>query len=289
MPSVPKGDGRADVGSGAGLGSGFRSARRLAVILPLTLGFTFGLLLLRTFGSNSCGAFRLWYYRTLCRAAGLAVVLEGRPTTARPALVVANHASYLDIALLGSILDASFVSRADVARWPFIGWSARLQGTVFVERAARNARRHRDGIAARLSDGDSLILFPEGTSSDGQRVLPFKSTLFAAAELTVDNRPVQVQAVSIAYTKLDGMPMGRYLRPFFAWFGDMTFWRHLWHLLSLGQATAVVRFHEPVTLADFANRKGLTSYCHAQVARGVSSALSGRGRCRQGSDVAAAA
>lgn len=283
------GSGSADVGCAAGLGSGFRAARRLAAILPLTIGFTFGLLFLKTIGSKNSGAFRLWYYRTICRVAGLTIRCQGQPARVGPRLLVANHASYLDVALLGSILDANFVSRADVARWPFIGWSARIQGTLFIERVARNARQHRDGIAARLSKGESLVLFPEGTSSDGQRVLPFKSTLFSAAELTVDKQPVQVQPVSIAYTKLDGVPMGRYLRPFFTWYGDMTFWRHLWQMLSLGSATVVIWFHEPVTLAEFTNRKRLTNHCQGQVARGLSSALSGGNRGPNNAEVAATA
>ncbi len=131
-------------------------------------------------------------------------------------------------------------------------------------------------MSARLEAGDSLILFPEGTSSDGNRVLPFKSGLFSVAELEPGGRPLTVQPVSIAYTMLDGLPMGRYLRPFFAWYGDMELVSHLWQWAGLGRLTVVVRFHEPVTLAQFGSRKVLSEHCYAVVSRGMSEALAGR-------------
>ena len=278
--------GKPETGGESGLGSGSRAAARLCVILPLTLAFSLGLLALKACRPRARSAFRLWYYRAVCRVAGVQLDCRGQLSDRGPTLVVANHVSYLDIAVLGALVDGNFVSRADVARWPLIGWSARLQGTVFIDRRVRGAREHLDGIAARLAHGDKLILFPEGTSSDGQRVLPFKSTLFAAAELTAHNLPVQVQPVSIAYTKLDGVPMGRYLRPFFAWYGDMSFWSHLWQLLSLGKATVVLVFHDSVTLADFGNRKRLSEHCHKKVSLGVAAALSGHDEREE--DIAAA-
>ncbi len=124
--------------------------------------------------------------------------------------------------------------------------------------------------------GSDLVLFPEGTSSDGNRVLPFKSALFGAAESLVDGAPVAVQPVSITYVRLNGMPMGRYLRPFFAWYGDMELASHLWALLGLGNVTVNVEFHPVVTRANFASRKALAEHCHNVVAEGVASALSGR-------------
>src|SRR3546814_11127808 len=106
-------------------------------------------------------------------------------------------------------------------------------------------------MARRLDAGDDLILFPEGTSGDGNAVLSFKSALFSAAARCPQGHPVTVQPVSIAYTRLDGLPLGRYLRPFFAWYGDMELGSHLWHAISLGRVTVVVEFHEPVTLEQF--------------------------------------
>jgi 1-acyl-sn-glycerol-3-phosphate acyltransferase len=128
----------------------------------------------------------------------------------------------------------------------------------------------------RFTRGDRLILFAEGTSSDGNRVLPFRSSLFATAEIEVGGKPVTVQPVSLAYTRIDGIPMGRHFRPFFAWYGDMEMFSHLWGIVGVGRSTVVLEFHKPVTIRDFADRKAMAAHCQAVVAAGVSSALSGR-------------
>ena len=134
-------------------------------------------------------------------------------------LFASNHVSYADIAVLGSLIAGSFIAKAEVAHWPLFGWLAKLQRTVFVDRRVRSTQLQRDAMTERLAAGDALILFPEGTSGDGNRVLPFKSALFSAAERMQAIVPIAVQPVSIAYTRLDGMPLGRLLRPFIAWYG----------------------------------------------------------------------
>lgn len=217
-----------------------------------------------------------WYHRRTCRLLGIEIECRGEPSGSHPTLYVANHVSYLDIEVLGAVLKASFVAKAEVAAWPFFSWLAKLQETVFVERRGRHAARHRDEMTRRLEAGDDLILFPEGTSGDGNRVLPFKSALFSVAERRPHNQPLTVQPVSIAYTRLDGLPLGRYLRPFFAWYGDMQLGNHLWHAISLGRVTVTVEFHEPVNLDQFASRKALSDHCHEVVARGVAGSLAGR-------------
>ncbi|MGE0258450.1 MAG: lysophospholipid acyltransferase family protein, partial [Alphaproteobacteria bacterium] len=162
--------------------------------------------------------------------------------------------------------------------------------SVFIDRRARTTAHQRDSIAARLAAGEALILFPEGTSGDGNRLLPFKSALFGVAGQVSDasRRPagraveaggtdaVTVQPVSIAYTRLDGMPLGRGLRPFFAWYGSMSLAPHLWRMLGLGRLEVVVEFHPPTSLAACGSRKALARYCEERVAEGLASALSGR-------------
>jgi 1-acyl-sn-glycerol-3-phosphate acyltransferase len=276
------------VGALPSIGSWWRAGYRLAALLVLTIFFTIIQAGLQAFGLPMRLRFPRWFYRQVSKLAGLRLECRGHPSHRHPTVIVSNHVSYLDIAVLGALVDARFVSRADIAAWPFIGWSAKVQGTVFVERVAQDARRHLDRVRDRLATGDNLIFFPEGTSSDGQRVLPFKSTLFAVAEPKAGDRPVQVQPVSIAYTRLDGVPMGRYLRPLFAWYGDMEFWGHLWRVLSLGKATVEVTFHEAVTLEACGNRKVLSDHCHRQVSLGLSSALSGHSQRVRSDNTAAA-
>jgi 1-acyl-sn-glycerol-3-phosphate acyltransferase len=219
--------------------------------------------------------FPQWYHKRCLRLLGLRTETHGTPSTTHPTLFVANHVSYIDIEILGALLPASFVAKSEVAEWPFFGLLAKLQRTVFIARESRRAAEQRDEMQARLEDGDDLILFPEGTSGDGNRVLPFKSALFAVAERTVKGQPLTVQPVSVAYSKLDGLPMGRHLRPFFAWYGDMDLMPHMWDALSLGTVTVEVTFHDPVTLPAVGSRKALSQHCWQRVSQGVSDSLSG--------------
>lgn len=199
------------------------------------------------------------------RVVGLCVRGEGEIATGKSIFFVSNHVSYFDIIALGSILQGNFVAKSDVATWPIFGPLARLCGTLFIERRSTGAIKQVDIIRSRLERGDSLIVFPEGTSSDGSRVLPFKSTLFAA----VEGKAIIVQPISIHYSRLNGMPIGRAYRPFYAWYGDMDLAPHLWSALSLGVAEVVIRFHAPVRASTFSDRKTLAKYCHAQISRGL--------------------
>ena len=217
-----------------------------------------------------------FFHRQWCRIFGVDVRVRGQVSDQRPTLYVANHVSYLDIVVLSSILDASFIAKAEIAHWPVLGLLARLQRTLFVERRRPRAANQRDAIAERLKVGNSLVLFPEGSSNDGQRVLPFKSALFSVAERHQSDKPLTIQPISLAYTQLDGIPMGRALRSHYAWFGDMTLVPHLFEMLGIGTVTVEVTFHEPVSGDGFATRKSLAEFCHVVVRRGLDQALSGR-------------
>src|SRR5206468_6137771 len=188
----------------------------------------------------------------------------------------ANHVSYLDITIFSSLIAGSFVAKQEVAGWPLFGWLAKLQRSVFIDRQVRSTAQQRDSIAGRLAAGDALILFPEGTSGDGNRVLPFKTALFAAAAQRGRMDPVVVQPVSVAYTRLDGIPIGRAHRTFFAWYGEMDLLTHLWAMIGLGTVQVVVQFHPPTLLIDCGSRKALAGYCFARVAGGLAGALFGR-------------
>lgn len=216
-------------------------------------------------------------YHGLCRRIfGMQVAVSGRFSDAHPTLFVSNHVSYLDVMVLGSLIGGSFVAKAEVATWPMFGWLARLQQTVFVNRQRASTATQGGLIRKRLSAGDSLILFPEGTSSDGNRTLRFKSALLGVADLAVDGRPLAVQPVSVAYARLDGIPIGRAFRPFFAWYGDMMLASHMWRMAGLGTTTVAVHFHPPLTVAECGSRKALARAAQSAVAGGVAALLSGR-------------
>lgn len=216
------------------------------------------------------------YHRGVARIIGMRIDVRGEIASGGPTMFVVNHTSWLDITVLDTLVKGCFVAKREVASWPLFGLLAKLQRTVFVERAPSRALEQRDAMVSRLESGQSLMLFPEGTSGDGNRVLPFRSALFAAAERTVAGKPVTVQPVTIAYVGLNGMPMGRRDRPLFAWYGDMALVPHVWGVLRAGPSTVAVRFHRPVTIASFASRKGLAAHCQGVIADGLSDALSGR-------------
>jgi lyso-ornithine lipid O-acyltransferase len=218
----------------------------------------------------------VFYHRWCCRILGFRIRLIGTPTSERPVLFAANHISYTDITVLGSMIPGSFIAKSEVARWPFFGWLARLQRSVFVDRQVRSATTQRDAIGRRLAAGDALILFPEGTSGDGNRVLPFKSALFGAAQQRDGVTPVIVQPVSLAYTRLDGIPIGRLYRPFFAWYGAVDLAPHIWGMVGLGTVEVVIEFHPPTSFRDCGSRKSLANYCYARIAGGLAGALFGR-------------
>ena len=221
------------------------------------------------------------YHRLFCRLMGARIRVKGTRLKGG-VLMAANHTGWLDIPILSAAAPVSFVAKREVNTWPFFGTLARLQRTVFISRDERSkAAEDRDQIRKRLLQGDALVIFPEGTSDDGNRVLPFKSSLFGAAEISLGEdangkpRYAPVQPVSIAYVGLHGMPMGREDRPFFAWYGDMELVPHLWESFKTGPVDVVVEFHPPLSVEAAGDRKKLAALAEAAVRAGVVRALTG--------------
>jgi lyso-ornithine lipid O-acyltransferase len=192
------------------------------------------------------------YHRILCKVLGVELRIEGNIPRG-PALIVANHVSWLDIPVFSAALPSSFIAKQEVAGWPLFGQLARLQRSVFVDRnAKRSTPSSAAEIAQRLLKQDVLILFPEGTSHDGIHVLPFKSSYFAAAA-----EDTAVVPVTIAYQSLYGLPVTRRQMPGLAWYGDMDLPPHLWAFLKHGPVTVTLHFHEPL-VRRHGDRKALS-------------------------------
>ena len=203
------------------------------------------------------------------------IVVRDKPSPTHPTLFVSNHSSYFDILVLGSLFPCSFIAKADMMTWPLIGQLAKLQRSVFVDRKPANVSEHSDELSRRLKAGDSLVLFAEGTTSDGNRILPFKSSLLSVAENAPPDMNLTIQPVSIIATKLDGMPLGRALRSIYAWYGDMPLLPHAWGAMKAGRLTIEVEFHEPFHALGM-TRKAITRHCEDAVERGVVRAITGR-------------
>lgn len=259
---------------------------RAFLVLSAFMVFTLPLmpvqLLLRFLHPAWARAFPHWYHRQVCRIVGVTIHTEGEVAEDRPALLVSNHISWLDIPVLSAIAPVSFVAKSEVGTWPFISWLAKLQGSVFVNRdEPRKVHDTAKEIMDRLRNGDHMVLFAEGTSSDGNQVLPFKTSLFAVAKPRGEDareieKGIYVQPLAIAYTHQYGLPLGRRGRPIIAWYGDMDIGSHAWALLKRGPLDVHVYIGEPVKLDKFPGRKELAAYTEQQVRRAVADILTPR-------------
>lgn len=213
-----------------------------------------------------------FYHRALCRIIGVRIRQVGQRAPDIPLLILSNHASWLDILIIGAVTQTVFVAKKEVAGWPVFGWLAKLQRTVFIDRE----RRHRTGaatqeIAERLLGGDAVVLFAEGTSSDGNRILPFRSALVGAVHHAIgqstDHQTVTVQPLSLAYVQTSGLPIGRALRDRVAWYGDADLIPHLIGVLASGAVDVTVSWGQPVAYGMDANRKIIAQRAEDEVRR----------------------
>jgi lyso-ornithine lipid O-acyltransferase len=241
------------------------------VLLPFQLiGLVFDLRLQRTIPHV--------YHRVLCVLIGVRIREVGTRSTASPALILSNHVSWLDICVISALAPVVFVAKSEVARWPVFGWLARLQRTIFVNRQAR----HRTGaatreIAGRLLGGDAVVLFAEGTSSNGSRVLPFRSSLVGAVHHALGagthHTHVTVQPMSLAYVGFDGLPIGRALRERVAWYGDADLIPHLLQVLASGAVDVTVSWGEATAYDMSADRKAIARDAERSVRRMTTATL----------------
>lgn len=213
----------------------------------------------------------LTFHHGVKRLFNIYTVYEGKLRTDEPTLYVVNHQSYLDVFVLGSVLRGTFIAKAEVSGWPLFGELAKVQGTLFFERNTRKAREQIEVMREHLQSGKNLILFPEGTSTEGTHVEPFRSSLFEAA--MGGEREVWVQPVTVAYTHYKDVAMTQAERDRYAWYLPMTIMPHFFYGLGLGRCTAKVVFHEPVREADFESRKAWAAHCEAAVRGGLDEAL----------------
>lgn len=246
------------------LRGGLRIGAALTVTAALLAVFAAGQGVRRLLGRRVTfhyGAARLWS-RIMLALFGLRRTVRGRPI-ASGGILVANHASWADILALRSVTRINFVSKAEVRAWPGVGRVAELCETVFIERKRTEAKKQQQDLLARIDAGELLCLFPEGTSTDGLRVLPFKSTLMSVLFLEGVHEHAMVQPVSLVYRPdpASGLPPN-----FYGWWGSMPFEGHVWSVAARSVRGSVeIVFHEPSRAVDWPDRKRLTAHCEAAV------------------------
>ncbi len=213
--------------------------------------------------------FPIAFYRFFMRVADIHLHLHG-PIPQKGTLILSNHASWLDIVLIGSVVPVHFVAKADVAHWPLLGMLAKIARTIFIERARRSdTLNQRNAMQKRLADGDRVVLFPEGSTSDGTIVQPFKSALLSAAESKVKGKAVKVQAMTVVFSKLCDIPMGRRMRVEYAWIGHLNLISHMLKILCGDKLGVDIVFYAQTNLDAEGGRKELAIKAHRQVQDGL--------------------
>ncbi|WP_404400799.1 lysophospholipid acyltransferase family protein [Pelagibacterium halotolerans] len=220
------------------------------VVLPFTLvGLPIQALIL-AFNRPGWTILPRMFFKLMAFGLGLRVKIVGAPVKNGPVLLVANHISWLDIPAIASKFPVCFVAKSEIANWPVVGFMARLQKTVFVNRDRRtDAGRTASEMKDRIEEGSNVLLFAEGTSDIGTHVLPFRSALMGAARQAMaegTGREVVVQPMTIAYTALSGLPLSRHERPKVAWIGDMGVGDNLKTILSSGPKDVTIAFGDPI-------------------------------------------
>jgi 1-acyl-sn-glycerol-3-phosphate acyltransferase len=222
-----------------------------------------------------------FYHRIVCRIVGVNIRVVGERVEDQPLMIVCNHISWLDIAVITAVAPVTFVAKSDVAGWPLFGLLAKLQRSVFVDRTKRQKTADVTAeIGQRLSGGDPVVLFGEGTSSDGNRVLQFRTALIGAARDALAEaqhvKRIWLQPMSIAYNGLLGLPLGRQHRPLIAWYGDFKLLPHLVGVLRRGGIDVAITWGEPVPYDETSDRKAVARELEARVRHLTSEALRGR-------------
>lgn len=206
-------------------------------------------------------------FHALCtKLVGLNVIVEGEPARGDHIVYLGNHVSYLDIQALGGLVDGTFVAKKDIESWPFFGFMGKMGQTIYMSRNPADATREAAMLNARLQEPSPIIIFPEGTSSNGESILPFKSSLF---EMFL-NKNISIQPFTISIMSIeDKVPVTPAMRDIYAWHGDMDLVPHLWRFVTGKGATIKVTFQKPIATHSFKDRKLLCEVCHAGVVKGL--------------------
>ncbi len=205
-----------------------------------------------------------FYFHSICRwVFGIKIKVFGIVSMNNPKLSVSNHASYLDIMILGSLFQTSFVAKKEVSSWPLIGILAYLQNTVFVDRKISSIKHQENKIINHLKEKKNLVIFPEGTSSDGNKVLPFKSSLF---NIFTENKnsKIIIQTITIVYKKINNQLIDRSERQKVTWHSDMSLLSSVLNVLSK-KSIEVEVFFDKEFIPNNLNRKKISLLCWKKI------------------------
>lgn len=264
-----------------------RATRKIIIVLGWTaLCMPFQSLFIKLPGKAKIN-FARFYWRNVCRILGLDLRIFGKletqnnqlGTTKRPIIYIVNHTSWLDIPVLGGLLPGAFVAKEEIGSWPVISTLCRLGRVLFVSRQRQSTIKEQQTMEKRLEEGGNLILFPEGTSTEGSHLAPFLSSFFVLAKPINKNitYPIPIiQPISVVYDRLGMLPVNRLRRPIYSWYGDMELTPHLWDFCKWSDMRASIIYHEPLYPEDFKNRKQLSQKAWDIIATGTACLRQGK-------------
>ena len=201
-----------------------------------------------------------FYHKICCKILGIKIKKTGKISDSEPTFFVSNHASYLDIIILSSLFKSSFVAKKEISSWPLFGILAKLQNTVFIDRKIGSIKEQENLIINHLKNKNNLVIFPEGTSSNGNQVLPFKSPLFNIFQ-NKDNSKIYIQTITIIYKKVNGITLNRVGRRDITWHSNMDLLPNMINFLKKMSIEVEIIFNEKFIPKTSLDRKKLAFFC----------------------------
>jgi len=206
------------------------------------------------------------YWANFCRIAGIRVKVLGKIEKQRPLMLISNHCSYCDVFVLGSIAPMRFTPKSQVENWPIIGLLCKMSGCIFIDRRRKKTEEQLTKVEHELSGGTPISIFPEGTTNQGDSLLTFRSPMFSLAENTYNGKNLTIQPATVAYRRMNGLPLTTRFMPWVAWYGDMDFFPHFWNLLQVKSLEVVVQFHPAYAVTPGQDRKKLAAQMQLEIA-----------------------
>ena len=233
---------------------------RLIIFLLLTVALLPFQFIIVFFIKNYAYIIPYFYHKICLRIFGIKIKTFGKVSINFPILLISNHASYLDIIILGSLFKTSFIAKKEISKWPLLGILAKLQNTIFIDRRVSSLKNQENKIIKHLNEKKNLVIFPEGTSSDGNRVLPFKSSLFNIFEKNLNSK-ILVQTITIVYKKINGIPMNRIERKNITWHSNMDLIPNIFNVLKKLSIEVDIIFNDEFLPSKKYDRKKLALLC----------------------------
>jgi len=237
---------------------------RLIIFLLLTVALLPFQFIIVFFIKNYAYIIPYFYHKICLRIFGIKIKTFGKVSINSPILLISNHASYLDIIILGSLFKTSFIAKKEISKWPLLGILAKLQNTIFIDRRVSSLKNQENQIIKHLNEKKNLVIFPEGTSSDGNRVLPFKSSLFNIFEKNLNSK-ILVQTITIVYKKINGIPMNRIERKNITWHSNMDLIPNIFNVLKKLSIEVEVIFNDEFLPSKEYDRKKLALHCWEKI------------------------